>query len=83
MDESTPSSNGQPSAPGISIRHGPVGEPMDIDQSNGNAKRKSRGSVSNNVSYKDDSDSDEAAPLVRETAHSFIWLLLAIRNVCT
>ncbi|KAJ4394203.1 DNA topoisomerase 1 [Gnomoniopsis smithogilvyi] len=65
MDDYTPSSNGQPSAPGISIRHGPVSEAMDIDQANGIAKRKSRGSIGNKVSYKDESDSDDAAPLAK------------------
>lgn len=65
MDESI-SSNGQPAAAGISIRNGPVhDDPMDIDHPNGSAKRKSRTSISKNVSYKDESDSDDAAPLVR------------------
>lgn len=64
MDESG-SWNGQSSAAGISIRNGPVnGDPMDVDQSNGIAKRKARTSIARNVSYKDDSDSDDAAPLV-------------------
>lgn len=78
MDDTTPSSNGQPSAAGISIRHGPVSEPMDIDQSNGIAKRKSRSSIGNNVSYKDESDSDDAAPLVRESDHYFNWIMAAL-----
>ncbi|KAK7744143.1 DNA topoisomerase 1 [Cytospora paraplurivora] len=64
MDGSTPSA--QPDAPGISIRNGPVdGDPMDIDQPNGIAKRKSRSSISKNVSYKDESDSDDGAPLAK------------------
>lgn len=46
----------------VSIRNGPI-DTMDIDSShvNGNGKRKSRTSL--NVSYKDDSDSDDA-PIV-------------------
>lgn len=58
--------NGPP--PGLSIRNGPVdgGEPMDVDSAaNGTAKRKSRASIDNRVSYKDESDSDDGAPLVR------------------
>jgi DNA topoisomerase I len=63
MDEST--SKPQSSAIGISIRNGPVGDDlMDIDQPNGTAKRKARSSISNNVSYKDQSDSDDEIPLV-------------------
>lgn len=66
MDKSLSSSNAGPSAAGISIRNGPVeGEAMDLDQVNGTAKRKSRSSVGNNVSYKDESDSDDDAPMVR------------------
>lgn len=64
MDKST--SKPQPSAPGISIRNGPIDDDsMDIDQPNGTAKRKSRSSIGNNVSYKDQSDSDDEVPLVR------------------
>lgn len=38
---------------------------MDIDGTpNGISKRKSRSSLSKSVNYKDDSDSDEGAPLV-------------------
>lgn len=40
---------------------------MDIDQTNGTTKRKARASVGKEISYKDDSDSDDAAPLVRKT----------------
>lgn len=55
----------QSSAVGISIRNGPIGDDsMDIDQPNGTAKRKSRSSIGNNVSYKDQSDSDDEIPLV-------------------
>lgn len=65
MDKSV-SSKVQPSAAGISIRNGPVqDDSMDIDTPNGTAKRKARNSVGNNTSYKDESDSDDAAPLVR------------------
>lgn len=63
MDESTPRT--QPSTAGISIRNGPIDDDsMDIDQPNGTAKRKSRSSIGNNVSYKDESDSDDEIPLV-------------------
>jgi len=59
-------SKARPGAPGISIRNGPVGDDMDVDTpTNGAVKRKSRSSISNTVSYKDESDSDDAAPLVR------------------
>ncbi|KAL1878748.1 DNA topoisomerase 1 [Diaporthe australafricana] len=62
MDEST--SRTQHSAAGISIRNGPIDDDsMDIDQPNGTAKRKSRSSIGNNVSYKDESDSDDEIPL--------------------
>ena len=59
MDTGNSASKGLP-AP-VSLRHGPISEDaMDIDspQVNGNSKRKSRVS---NVSYKDDSDSDDEA----------------------
>lgn len=60
-----PTSKAQSGAPGLSIRNGPVdGDPMDIDQTNGITKRKSRSSISKNVSYKDESDSDDGRPLV-------------------
>lgn len=73
MDRSI--SKTQPSsAAGISIRNGPVqGDPMDIDQSNGTTKRKARASVGKEISYKDDSDSDDAAPLVRRTYQFCIY----------
>ncbi|KAI3397856.1 hypothetical protein diail_10257 [Diaporthe ilicicola] len=64
MDESVPRT--QPSATGISIRNGPIDDgSMDIDQPNGTAKRKSRSSIGNNVSYKDESDSDDEIPLAK------------------
>ncbi|KUI60404.1 DNA topoisomerase 1 [Cytospora mali] len=64
MDDST--SKAQSAAPGISIRNGPVdGDSMDIDQPNGIVKRKSRSSISKNVSYKDESDSEDGAPLAK------------------
>jgi hypothetical protein len=52
----------------VSIRNGPV-DTMDIDSPhvNGNSKRKSRTSL--NVSYKDDSDSDDA-PIVCASSKS-------------
>lgn len=64
MDKSITSS-AQPSAAGISIRNGPIRDDrMDIDTPNGTTKRKARDSVSNILNYKDESDSDDAAPLV-------------------
>jgi DNA topoisomerase-1 len=68
-------------APGISIRNGPV-EEMDVDdadqapRTNGivAAKRKARSSVINGKSYKDDtsSDSDDNEPLVCRTTYKSI-----------
>ncbi|KAI9806866.1 MAG: DNA topoisomerase 1 [Piccolia ochrophora] len=68
MDDSQPSMNG--TAPGISIRNGPVDE-MDVDiperkvMLNGaaNGKRKSRQSLSNGVNYKEASSEDDVQPL--------------------
>lgn len=51
---------------GLSVRNGPVvDDDMDIDApvTNGASKRKSRSSI-NKVSYRDDSESDDGAPLV-------------------
>jgi hypothetical protein len=42
----------------ISIRNGPVDDGI-----NGNGKRKSRGSIDNKISYKEESDSDDG-PMV-------------------
>jgi len=66
-------SKAKPAPPGLSVRHGPVnGDAMHLDNgTNGAAKRKSRSSISKGVSYKDDSDSDDAAPLVRPTVRDF------------
>ncbi|TPX08931.1 uncharacterized protein E0L32_009635 [Thyridium curvatum] len=64
------SKNGPP--PGLSIRNGPVhgGEPMDVDSAaNGTAKRKSRASIDKRISYKDESDSDDGAPLAKRQKH--------------
>lgn len=73
MDESA--SRTQPSAPGISIRNGPIDDDsMDVDHPNGTAKRKSRSSIGNKVSYKDESDSDDEIPLVG-LALSTLWSL--------
>ena len=63
-------SKARPGPKGISIRNGPVNEDaMDLDsQPNGASKRKSRsslGQAAKAVNYKDDSDSEDAAPLVR------------------
>ncbi len=60
MDGYTPSAKMAP--PGISIRNGPVNGDR---HANGFAKRKSRGSIDQSVNYKDESDSDDDAPLVR------------------
>jgi DNA topoisomerase I len=51
---------------GLSVRNGPVEDDgMDLDppSTNGASKRKSRSSLPK-VSYKDESDSDDAQPLV-------------------
>lgn len=70
MDKQTSS---RVTAPGISIRNGPV-EEMDVDDADkeprtngvGTAKRKARNSVINGKSYKDStsSESDDNKPLV-------------------
>lgn len=71
MDESA--SKPRHSATGISIRNGPIDDDsMDIDQPNGTAKRKARSSISNNVSYKDQSDSDDEIPLVGPCTRSTV-----------
>lgn len=68
MDKANPPvANG---APGISIRNGPV-EEMDVDErsTNGHAggKRKSRGSLKNKKTYKEESEDEEAdEPIVSE-----------------
>lgn len=73
MDESI--SKVRPSATtGLSIRNGPVEDDhMDIDQPNGTAKRKARTSIGKEISYKEHSDSDDAAPLVRKSYQSCIF----------
>lgn len=78
MDGSVPKP--QPSAAGISIRNGPIDDDsMDIDQPNGTAKRKSRASINNNVSYKDQSESDDEIPLVRSCTVETLDLWNAIK----
>lgn len=64
MDKSI--SKTQPSSTtGISIRNGPIeNDAMDIDSANGTTKRKARASDGAKINYKDDSDSEDAAPLV-------------------
>lgn len=58
-------SKARPAPPGLSIRNGPVVDPMDVDStSNGTTKRKSRSSVGQAVTYKEESDSEDGAPLV-------------------
>lgn len=75
MDKADESSHYVPS--GVAVRNGPVTEDkMDVDgpSTNGNAKRKSRTSISKAVKYTADSDSDEdAVPLVC-TLHIYIPL---------
>ncbi|KAH6650847.1 hypothetical protein F5144DRAFT_503104 [Chaetomium tenue] len=64
MDKSA--SKTRPAPPGLSIRHGPVDDRMDIDSTpNGTVKRKSRSSIGQAVKYKDDSDSEDAVPLAK------------------
>ncbi len=65
MDKSA--SKARPASQGISIRNGPVGDRMDIDSTpNGTSKRKARASIGRvAVQYKEESDSDDGAPLVR------------------
>jgi DNA topoisomerase-1 len=74
MDSETPS-NGHVE-PGVSIRMGPV-ENMDVDEpvTNGklNGKRKSRGSLNNNKTYKEASGSEEEQPLVRSAVGLFTY----------
>lgn len=63
MDEAA--SKARPAPPGVSIRHGPVGDKMDVDSTpNGTVKRKSRSSAGQPVRVKEESDSDDGAPLV-------------------
>ena len=63
MDKSN--SYSRPAPPGLSIRHGPVSDQMDVDSApNGTVKRKSRASTGQPVKYKEESDSDDGAPLV-------------------
>ena len=69
MDKANPA--GKNTAPGISIRNGPV-EEMDVDgpgmhghAPNGTAKRKVRNSMGNEKTYKETSDDeDDDRPLV-------------------
>lgn len=60
-------SRARPAPPGVSIRNGPVEDDvMDVDSApNGAPKRKSRSSIGQVVSYKDDSESDDGAPLAK------------------
>ncbi|KAL2199180.1 hypothetical protein P885DRAFT_31159 [Corynascus similis CBS 632.67] len=64
MDKSN--SYSRPAPPGLSIRHGPVSDQMDVDSApNGTVKRKSRTSTGQPVKYKEESDSDDGAPLAK------------------
>lgn len=61
----------------VSVRNGPVND--DSPRINGNAKRKSRSSISN-VRYKDASDSDDG-PLVCATNSRLLILYLVDINL--
>ncbi|KAK0657348.1 hypothetical protein B0T16DRAFT_401511 [Cercophora newfieldiana] len=63
MDKSI--SKARPGPKNISIRNGPVTDAMDVDSTNGAPKRKSRSSIGQAVNYKDESESDEGAPLAK------------------
>ncbi|KAK0729068.1 hypothetical protein B0T21DRAFT_206242 [Apiosordaria backusii] len=60
-------SRARPAPPNVSIRNGPVKEDaMDIDSTpNGGPKRKARSSLGQAVNYKDESESDDGAPLAK------------------
>ncbi|KAK4162099.1 DNA topoisomerase 1 [Cladorrhinum sp. PSN259] len=61
-------SKARPGPPGLSIRNGPVidEDAMDIDSTtNGGPKRKSRSSIGQAVNYKDQSDSEDNAPMAK------------------
>lgn len=59
---------------GLSVRNGPVEDEMDVDAPtvNGANKRKSRTSITK-INYKDGSESDDGAPLVRDTRRNLLW----------
>ncbi|KAK4226950.1 DNA topoisomerase 1 [Podospora fimiseda] len=66
MDKSA--SKARPAPPGLSIRNGPVIEEdaMDVDSTtSGASKRKSRTSIGQAVNYKDQSDSEDNAPMAK------------------
>ncbi|KAL2165246.1 hypothetical protein VTH06DRAFT_542 [Thermothelomyces fergusii] len=64
MDKSA--SKARPAPPGVSIRHGPVSDQMDVDSApNGTVKRKSRSSAGQPVRPKEEPDSDDGAPLAK------------------
>ncbi|KAK3341754.1 hypothetical protein B0T25DRAFT_559205 [Lasiosphaeria hispida] len=66
MDKSM--SKARPGPTGVSIRNGPVrsDDAMDMDSpAKGAPKRKPRSSLGQSVYYKDDSDSDEGAPMAK------------------
>ena len=50
-------------APGVSVRMGPVEDQMDVDKPANGTKRKT--SMTNGKTYKEASESDDDAPLVR------------------
>jgi DNA topoisomerase-1 len=59
------SSNGHLAPAGISIRHGPVTDEMDVDQPITNGKRKSRGSVGKVVYTETHSSDEDNRPLTK------------------
>ncbi|KAL1902769.1 DNA topoisomerase 1 [Sporothrix stenoceras] len=64
MDNYSPNVRMAPA--GVSIRHGPV------TGANGLAKRKSRASIEQSVRYKDESDSDDDAPMAKRQKSKYV-----------
>lgn len=62
-------SKGKSLPEGLSIRNGPV---LEESTTNGVAKRKSRASNASAVNYKDESDSEDGAPLVSIVGNVFL-----------
>lgn len=60
------STNGSAAPPGLSVRHGPVTEKMDVDEPAANGKRKARTSAVKPTYAESDSEED-AKPLVSKT----------------
>ncbi|TDZ13177.1 DNA topoisomerase 1 [Colletotrichum spinosum] len=65
IDMDRHASKARPAPPGLSVRHGPVDDEMDVDgPSTNGAKRKSRSSLPK-VNYKDESESDDDVPMAK------------------